>query len=39
VEENILKKSMQKRKLGEIAIEEGLFTCDFFKKVRPGLGQ
>uniref|UniRef100_A0A915KVD8 Helicase C-terminal domain-containing protein n=1 Tax=Romanomermis culicivorax TaxID=13658 RepID=A0A915KVD8_ROMCU len=32
VEENILKKSMQKRKLGEIAIEEGEFTSEFFKK-------
>ncbi len=33
VEENILKKATQKRKLGELAIEEGGFTAEFFKKV------
>lgn len=32
VEENILKKAAQKRLLGEIAIEEGGFTAEFFKK-------
>ena len=33
VEENILKKANQKRVLGDIAIEGGAFTTDFFKKV------
>lgn len=33
VEENILKKSNQKRMLGEIAIEGGNFTTAFFTKV------
>jgi len=31
VEENILKKSMQKRKLDEITIQDGGFTPEFFK--------
>ena len=34
VEENILKKANQKRMLGDIAIEGGVFTTDFFKEVR-----
>jgi len=34
VEENILKKANQKRMLGDIAIEGGAFTTDFFKQVR-----
>ena len=33
VEENILKKANQKRLLGNIAIEGGSFTTDFFKQV------
>ena len=33
VEENILKKANQKRMLGDIAIEGGVFTTDFFKEV------
>jgi len=33
VEENILKKSNQKRLLGELAIEGGNFTTAHFKKV------
>ena len=33
VEENILKKANQKKMLGNIAIEGGTFTTDFFKKV------
>lgn len=33
VEENILKKSNQKRLLGELAIEGGKFTTTFFKQV------
>ncbi len=33
VEENILKKSNQKRMLGEIAIEGGSFNTTFFTKV------
>ena len=33
VEENILKKANQKRMLGNIAIESGAFTTEFFKKV------
>ena len=33
VEENILKKASQKKLLGDIAIEGGAFTTDFFKKV------
>jgi len=37
VEENILKKSNQKRLLGELAIEGGNFTTAHFKKVRFGL--
>ncbi|CAJ0941547.1 unnamed protein product, partial [Mesorhabditis belari] len=32
IEENILKKAMQKRRLGEIAIDEAGFTPEFFKK-------
>mgnify|MGYP003565047182 CR=1 FL=1 len=32
IEENILKKAMQKRKLGEVAIDEAGFTPEFFKK-------
>ncbi|CAJ0570577.1 unnamed protein product, partial [Mesorhabditis spiculigera] len=32
IEENILKKAMQKRRLGEMAIDEGGFTPDFFKQ-------
>ena len=31
IEENILNKSNQKRRLGEMAIDEGEFTPDFFK--------
>lgn len=31
IEENILTKSMQKRRLGEMAIDEGEFTPQFFK--------
>ncbi|KAL3090210.1 hypothetical protein niasHS_006662 [Heterodera schachtii] len=31
IEENILTKSMQKRRLGEMAIDQGEFTPDFFK--------
>ena len=34
IEENILKKANQKRILGDLAIESGAFTTDFFKKVR-----
>lgn len=37
IEENILKKANQKRMLGDIAIEGGVFTTDFFKEVRNGL--
>ena len=33
VEENILKKANQKRMLGDLAIEGGAFTTDFFKQV------
>ena len=33
VEENILRKANQKRMLGDIAIEGGAFTTDFFKQV------
>jgi hypothetical protein len=33
VEENILRKSNQKRMLGELAIEGGNFTTAYFKKV------
>ena len=33
VEENILKKANQKRILGNMAIEGGNFTTDFFKEV------
>ena len=33
VEENILKKAKQKRLLGDLAIEGGGFTTDFFKQV------
>ena len=33
VEENILKKANQKRMLGELAIESGTFTTEFFQKV------
>ena len=33
IEENILKKANQKRMLGDIAIEGGVFTTDFFKEV------
>ena len=33
VEENILKKANQKKLLGDIAIEGGAFTTDFFRKV------
>ena len=32
MEENILKKANQKRLLGDIAIEGGAFTTDFFKQ-------
>ena len=32
VEENILKKASQKRMLGNIAIEGGAFTTEFFKQ-------
>ena len=35
VEENILKKANQKRMLGDIAIEGGAFTTEFFKQVFP----
>lgn len=31
IEENILRKAMQKRRLGELAIDEAGFTPDFFK--------
>jgi len=34
VEENILKKAHQKKMLGDIAIEGGGFTTDFFQQVR-----
>jgi len=34
VEDNILKKANQKRMLGDIAIEGGVFTTDFFKQVK-----
>uniref|UniRef100_A0A183IH08 Helicase domino n=1 Tax=Soboliphyme baturini TaxID=241478 RepID=A0A183IH08_9BILA len=34
VEENILEKASQKRKLGELAIDKGGFTAEFFQKVR-----
>ena len=34
VEENILKKANQKRMLGDIAIEGGVFTTDFFREVK-----
>lgn len=34
VEENILKKANQKRRLGEIAIEGGGFTTDFFQEMK-----
>ena len=37
MEENILKKANQKKMLGDIAIEGGAFTTDFFKKVRTEL--
>ena len=33
IEENILKKANQKRMLGNMAIEGGNFTTDFFKEV------
>ncbi|KJH46954.1 helicase protein [Dictyocaulus viviparus] len=33
IEENILRKANQKRRLGEMAIDEAGFTPDFFKKV------
>lgn len=33
VEENILRKAHQKKLLGDIAIEGGAFTTEFFKKV------
>lgn len=33
VEENILKKANQKRLLGDMAIEGGNFTTEFFKEV------
>jgi SNF2 family DNA or RNA helicase len=33
IEENILKKSNQKRLLGELAINDGNFTTAFFAKV------
>ena len=33
MEENILKKANQKKMLGDIAIEGGAFTTEFFKKV------
>lgn len=33
VEENILKKANQKRMLGDLAIEGGAFTTEFFKQV------
>jgi helicase SWR1 len=33
IEENILLKNMQKRKLDEFIMEEGNFTLDFFEKV------
>ncbi|CAI4229134.1 unnamed protein product [Auanema sp. JU1783] len=32
IEENILKKAIQKRRLGELAIDEAGFTPDFFKQ-------
>lgn len=32
IEENILKKAMQKKRLGEMAIDEAGFTPDFFKQ-------
>ncbi|GMT19309.1 hypothetical protein PFISCL1PPCAC_10606, partial [Pristionchus fissidentatus] len=32
IEENILKKAMQKRRLGEMAIDEAGFTPDFFRQ-------
>lgn len=34
VEENILKKANQKRQLGELAIEGGGFTTDFFESMK-----
>jgi hypothetical protein len=36
VEENILKKANQKRMLGDLAIEGGAFTTEFFKQVLLG---
>lgn len=33
IEENILKKAMQKKRLGEMAIDDAGFTPDFFKQV------
>ena len=33
VEENVLKKANQKRRLGELAIESGAFTTEFFTEV------
>ena len=33
VEENVLKKANQKRMLGELAIESGAFTTEFFTEV------
>jgi SNF2 family DNA or RNA helicase len=33
IEENILKKATQKKMLGDLAIESGSFTTDFFMKV------
>ena len=33
MEENVLKKANQKRRLGELAIESGAFTTEFFTEV------
>lgn len=35
VEENILKKSMQKREMNEVVIGDGQFTTDFFQAIDP----
>lgn len=34
IEENILRKSMQKRKLEDLILEDGEFTTDFYEKVK-----
>jgi hypothetical protein len=38
VEENILKKAQQKRALGNMAIEDGKFTTEFFRQQHSALG-